>query len=230
MENIPFYIELVFTFSAFIAVYFFYKASNYSKVWLIGIVLWMLVQMAMGLSEFYLNTSAVPPRFLLMILPPITLILALFNTQKGKAFIAQLNIKYLYALHIARIPVELVLYWLSIEKMVPQLMTFEGRNFDIIAGITAPIIYYLGYHKKMLSNKLMLTWNILCIGLLLNIVINAILSAPLAFQQFAFEQPNIAVLYFPFNWLPSLVVPLVLFAHLAAIRQLLGVGSNQNMG
>jgi hypothetical protein len=94
-------------------------------------------------------------------------------------------------------------------------MTFEGRNFDIISGITAPLIYYFGYHQKVLSNKLMLTWNILCIGLLLNIVINAVLSAPFAFQQFAFEQPNIAVLYFPFNWLPSLVVPLVLFAHLA---------------
>jgi hypothetical protein len=38
---------------------------------------------------------------------------------------------------------------------------------------------------------------------------------------FAFDQPNIAVLYFPFNWLPSCIVPLVLLSHLAAIRQLL---------
>jgi hypothetical protein len=190
----------------------------------------MLFQMAMGVSEFYLNANTVPPRFLLMVLPPMAFIIFLFNTKKGKAFIDSLNLKYLYILHIVRIPVELVLLWLSIEKMVPQLMTFEGRNFDIISGITAPLVYYFGYHKKVLSNKLMLIWNFLCIGLLLNIVIHAVLSAPFAFQQFAFEQPNIAVLYFPFNWLPSIVVPLVLFAHLAAIRQLFGVGSNRNMG
>jgi hypothetical protein len=40
-------------------------------------------------------------------------------------------------------------------------------------------------------------------------------------QQFAITQPNIAVQYFPFNWLPSVVVPLVLFSHLASIQQLL---------
>jgi hypothetical protein len=55
---------------------------------------------------------------------------------------------------------------------------------------------------------------------LLNIVINAVLSIPSPFQQFAFEQPNVAVLYFPFVWLPCCIVPIVLFAHLAAIKQL----------
>jgi hypothetical protein len=54
----------------------------------------------------------------------------------------------------------------------------------------------------------------------LNIVVNAALSAPVPFQQFAFDQPNIAVLYFPFVWLPGFIVPLVLFAHLAAIQKL----------
>jgi hypothetical protein len=61
---------------------------------------------------------------------------------------------------------------------------------------------------------------VICLGLLINIVSNAILSAPFPFQQFAFDQPNIAVLYFPFIWLPCCVVPLVLLSHLAAIRQL----------
>jgi len=36
----------------------------------------------------------------------------------------------------------------------------------------------------------------------------------------AFDQPNIAVLYFPFSWLPTYVVPVVLFCHLAALRKL----------
>ena len=40
-------------------------------------------------------------------------------------------------------------------------------------------------------------------------------------QQFAFSQPNIAILYFPFSLLPACVVPLVALAHLVAIRRLL---------
>lgn len=229
MENLPFNIGLTFTFSTFLTLYFFYKASNQSKVVIILLVLWMVLQMGIALSGFYVNTNTVPPRFLLMVLPPMALILVLFNTQKGKEFIDQLNPKYLYLLHIVRIPVELVLFWLSIEKVVPELMTFEGRNFDIISGITAPLVYYFGFLKNKLSKNMLLAWNFLCLTLLINIVVHAILSAPFAFQQMAFEQPNIAVLYFPFNWLPSLVVPLVLFAHLASIRQLLGVGSNRIM-
>jgi glycerol-3-phosphate acyltransferase PlsY len=57
--------------------------------------------------------------------------------------------------------------------------------------------------------------------LLLNIVVNAVLSLPYPFQQFAFDQPNVAVLYFPFTWLPCFIVVIVLYSHLAAIRKLL---------
>lgn len=123
-------------------------------------------------------------------------------------------------LHIVRIPVELVLFYLCEAKTVPMLMTFEGRNFDILSGISAPIIFYLAFHLKILGPRWLILWNFICLGLLLNIVINAVLSAPFQFQRFAFDQPNIAVLYFPFNWLPSVIVPIVLLSHLVVLRQL----------
>jgi len=100
-------------------------------------------------------------------------------------------------------------------------MTFSGRNFDILAGITAPIIYFVCFRDSAISNRLLLLiWNFISLLLLLNIVINAILSLPFPFQQFAFDQPNIAVLYFPFTWLPSCIVMAVLFSHLIAISRL----------
>jgi hypothetical protein len=100
-------------------------------------------------------------------------------------------------------------------------MTFEGRNFDILAGITAPIIAYFSLKKVKLSRNVVLVWNIICLGLLINIVVNGFLSAPSPLQQLAFDQPNIAILNFPFSWLPTFIVPLVLFGHLVSIRQLL---------
>jgi len=124
-------------------------------------------------------------------------------------------------LHIVRIPVELVLYWLFLHQAVPELMTFSGRNFDILAGITAPFVAYYGLQKQLMGRKTLITWNLVALALLFNIVIHAVLSAPFAFQQLAFDQPNIAVLYFPFSWLPGFIVPVVLFAHLVSVRQLL---------
>jgi hypothetical protein len=100
-------------------------------------------------------------------------------------------------------------------------MTFEGRNLDILSGLSAPLIYYFAFVKKKINSKMVLLWNIVCLMLLINIVSHAVLSAPSPFQQLAFAQPNIAVLYFPFVWLPGCIVPLVLFSHLVALRRFL---------
>jgi len=221
MENLPAYISLVFGLTTILTVALFYKATNYSKITLIILLTWLALQTAIGLSGFYTVTDSIPPRFLLLALPALLLIIGLFTTSKGRQYIDGLDVKTLTILHTIRIPVEIVLFWLYVNKAVPELMTFEGRNFDILAGLTAPVIFYLGYIRNQLNRKVILIWNFICLGLLINIVVNAVLSAPFPFQQFAFDQPNIAVLYFPFNWLPSCVVPLVLFSHLAAIRQLL---------
>ena len=99
-------------------------------------------------------------------------------------------------------------------------MTFEGNNLDIISGVTAPLVYYFAFVLKKLSPRILLIWNFLCLALLLNVVTTAILSTPTPFQKFAFDQPNIGIGYFPFVLLPAVLVPIVLFSHLASIRQL----------
>ena len=168
------------------------------------------------------ETNSFPPKIMLLgILPTLLAVFYLFSTQKGRQFIDSLPLKNLTYLNMVRIPVEVVLFWLFLNKAVPELMTFEGRNFDIIAGITAPIVAYFGLTKSKLSRQVILIWNFICLGLLINIVVNALFSAPSPIQKFAFEQPNIAILNFPFSWLPTFIVPIVLFGHLASIRKLL---------
>lgn len=220
MQNLPLYISIVFGLTTMLTVFIFHKAANNSNLTLLILLAWLALQAFIGLSGFFTITDAVPPRFLLMVLPPFLFIALLFTTSKGRHYIDSLNPQTLTLLHTVRVPVEFVLFWLCLNKTIPELMTFEGRNFDILSGLTAPLVYYLGYVRKVLNSKIILLWNFICLGLLINIVVNAVLSAPFPFQQFAFEQPNIAVLYFPFNWLPCCVVPLVLFSHLASIRQL----------
>lgn len=221
MENLPVYISLSFMFTTALTVFLFYKASGNSRLGLAILLGWLVIQGLVAYSGFYTIISSVPPRFMLLIFPPLLVMAILFMSAKGRQYIDRLDVSKLTILHIVRIPVELVLFWLFIQHTIPELMTFEGRNFDILSGITAPLIYYFGFVKKQLNPTIILFWNFICLALLFNIVIDAILSSPFEFQQFGFEQPNIALMYFPFVWLPCCVVPLVLFSHLVSIRNLI---------
>lgn len=232
LENLPIYISIVFGLTTIATLLLFIAVIKNSSSELIrkqatyifiGLILWLSIQSVLALNNIYnTDTNAFPPRIMLLgVLPTIFIIVLLFLTAKGRQFIDSLPLKNLTDLNIVRIPVEIVLFWLFLHKAIPKLMTFEGRNFDILAGISAPIIAYLGLRKAQMSRKTILIWNIICLGLLFNIIVNALFSAPSPIQKFAFEQPNIAILYFPFSLLPTFIVPIVLLGHLVSIRQLL---------
>ena len=228
MEQIPDYIKIIFVFTTLLTIYFVYKAGNYSKTVIIGIISWLALQAFISLTGFYTFFDIMPPRFALLLFPPLLVIAILFIIKRGRSFIDSLDVKTLTLLHIVRIPVEFILYWLFLYKVVPGIMTFEGNNFDLLSGLTAPFVYYFGYRRKLLGKTILVSWNIACLLLLFNIVVTAILSAPTPFQYFAFDQPNIALLYFPFVWLPAFIVPVVLLSHLVALRQL--IRKTQNVG
>ena len=221
MAAIPPFVGTAFGLVTALAVGVFCYAAPRSGRTLLVLLVWLLLQGALALSNFYTVTTGFPPRLPLLLLPPVALIAGLFFTVRGRVYLDGLRLPTLTLLHVVRVPVELVLLALFQHRAIPQLMTFEGRNWDILAGLTAPLVYYLAFRRQWLGGKGLLAWNLLALGSLLNIVVNALLSAPSPLQRFAFDQPNVAILQFPFNWLPACVVPLVLLAHLAAIRQLL---------
>lgn len=227
MLNLPMYIPLSFIIITFITLGFFYwtlKNSTFShRANLItgGLLAWLALQGTLAYTGFFqVAPSTIPPPFIVVIIPTFGLILLLFNTKTGKAFIDGLPFKEMTYLSIIRIPVEIILYWLFLEKTIPELMTFAGRNFDIIAGITAPFIAYFGIKGGKINRPLFWAWNIMGLILLVNIIAHGILSAPLFFQQLAFDQPNIALMYFPFVWLAAFVAAVPLFLHLVTIRKL----------
>jgi hypothetical protein len=220
MPDLPIYIDLLFIATVAATFLLFLKTTYFSKKLIIILLSWMIAQGMLAFKGFYLDSNIFPPRFMFTIIPPVIVIILLFTTKKGKVWVDGLNIKWLTWIHIVRIPVELALYLISLHQLIPTLMTFEGRNYDIISGITTPFIYYFTLKNNGSKKKLLLIWNVVCLGLLINIVVLAILSAPSPYQKFAFDQPNRALYYFPFIWLSSVIVPLVLFSHLASIRKL----------
>jgi len=228
LPQLPHYLPLLFIATTFLTVILINAALKksprfgpYAKWISIGLVLWLALQLALSYSGLYYKFPEQFPLPILPLLPPaLILTLYLFISKKGKAFIDDLPMEQLIWISIVRIPVEITLYGLFLVKAVPEIMTFAGLNFDILAGLTAPIIAYYGIRLKKFNKTILLIWNIIGLLLLINIIVIAILSAPFPIQQFAFEQPNIAVLRFPFSWLPSFVAPVVLISHLIMIRRL----------
>lgn len=234
LDNIPIYLSVLFGCTTiatlFLLVRTIKNATSYNiskKAKLVAILgfIWLTLQALLSLNNIYnTDTNSFPPKIVLMgIFPLFFLILILFITSKGRQFIDNLPLKNITYLNSVRIPVELVLYGLFLHKTIPQIMTFEGTNFDILAGISAPLIAFYAFKKRKLHLNFVLLWNIISLGLLLNIVITAILSAPSPIQKIAFDQPNIAILNFPFCWLPTFIVPIVLFGHLVSIRKLISI-------
>ena len=221
METIPTFVTILFVTATIFTVWQFFNASGKSKTLLIGIGIWMLLQTILSLTGFYEVRESTPPRFVLLIGPGIIFTALLFLTKRGKAFVDSLDLEKLTLLHTVRVPVEITLYFVCAAGLIPVLMTFEGNNYDIISGLTAPLIYYLVFASKKTTKSSLLIWNFLCLGLLINVLVIAILSAQTPFQRLAFDQPNIGVTFFPFVWLPTVIVPIVLFSHLAAMRLLL---------
>jgi len=219
IENLPNWIDLTFVVTCLLTIVLFYFSNGKPKKLTLLIVAWSMIQSVLAYIGFYQITDTIPPRFGLVLIPATILIIYGLLHNQQRWFIEKRNTKISTYLHAVRLPVEIVLFGLFTHKMIPELMTFEGRNYDIVMGITAPIIGYL-FMKQKISKKILLAWNIVGLILVLFILFNGILSSELPFQQFGFEQPNRGINYFPFVLLPATIVPIVIWTHISDIIKL----------
>jgi hypothetical protein len=216
IPEFPIWIDIAFLLCVLYSLLFFYLSNG--KPWLLALLIlaWSLIHSGLAYSGFYLNMASSPPRFALVLGPSIFAIILGLRPASREWIRKNRDIRYSTLLHVVRIPVELVLFKLYTFQYIPQLMTFEGRNFDILSGISALIIALL-LGSKGLNRNLILVWNYIGLVLILFILMNGLLSAELPFQQFAFDQPNRAVSFFPYLLLPATIVPLVIWTHISDI-------------
>lgn len=182
---------------------------------------WALSGLMSDFSNFPFNFAPV------LFLPLITVVALMFNASLGEV-LRRIPPHRIIQLQSFRIFVELLLWVLFIDELLPKQMTFEGRNFDIIAGITAPVVAYLAA-KNRLSNTVLIVWNFAGLALLANIVTVAILSTPSPIRVFFEEPANTIVAYFPISLLPGILVPLAYTLHLFSLKQLFAAKRKANV-
>ncbi len=186
-----------------------------------GFVLWIALSGILAANGFFTEFQAMPPRFVLLILPPLLFIMWLAFSPSFALLLHAIPQAWLIYIQLFRIIVEIVLWLVFLDNIIPVQMTFEGRNFDILTGLTAPVVAYFCFHRKVWSWKAAVVWNILGIALVVNIVLISILSAPTPFRVFMNEPANTFIAHLPFVWLPAFVVPVAYWLHILSIKQLL---------
>lgn len=212
-------LNFVFFGITLLTVFLFYYGLLKDKRVLTLSVIWLGAYGWLAYTGYFKDTDASPPPFLVLLSGSVVLTVILYRLVRA----IKIRTDLLMAVHIVRIPVELVLYQLYLQNEVPLLMTFKGYNLDILIGISALILWVLikftNYCKS--TSYVLVGWSVIGIFSLFSIVLIAILSSPTPFQQFGFEQPNVAVLRFPFIYLPAIVVPMVFLSHVLVIEVLL---------
>jgi hypothetical protein len=186
----------------------------------VGLLLWFCFVAFWSLSGIMSDFGMFPFNFMPVLLVPLLASLVIALTPATGEILNQISTSSIVHLQSFRFFVEVLLWVLFMAGYIPEQMTFEGLNYDILAGITAPAIGWLAAKGRITKTGLII-WNIGCLGLLINIVSIAILSTPSPVRIFLNEPANRVVAVFPISLLPAFLVPLAYTLHFFSLRQLL---------
>jgi len=193
---------------------------------LISLIGWAIVTSVLSLSGILSDFSSFPPKIIIVLTVPLVVIIWMVRTTEVKEILIHTPAESLIWIQSFRIVVEILIWRLFVDNLAPVQMTFEGRNIDILSGLTALVVAYLVARKKI-SSRLVIIWNFVCLAVLLNIVTIAVLSMPTPFRVFMNEPANTIVTRFPIVWLPAFLVPLAYGLHFLSLRKEMGPYGNK---
>jgi hypothetical protein len=162
-----------------------------------------------------------PPTMLFLLVITIVLTIALGLSPFGRRLALGVPLAALVGFQAFRILVELSMHRAYSEGLMPVQMSYSGRNFDIVSGVTALLLgLWLATGARRSGKGVVFGWNVLGLLLLLNILVVALLSAPTPLRAFSNDPPNIWVTQFPWVWLPVVMVAAALLGHILVFRRL----------
>ncbi len=174
----------------------------------------------LALSGTLRNFSARPPPLPVMILVFTAMTIVVALTRLGRRIATQVPIWGLVGFQSFRVLVEILLWGLRHQGVLPVQMTFEGYNFDILTGLSAIGLAWAARTGRV-SNRVLFIWNFCGLALLINIITIAALSMPTPFRVFVHGPANTIVAELPFVWIPCVMVQAALFGHILLFRALL---------
>lgn len=179
---------------------------------------WLLLLGLLANQQVFAVVSF-PPRPMFTVLFSLIVILALSFTRTGKALLLANPLHWLVFFQAFRIGVEFWFWYGYKTGVLPKIMTFEGANLDIIAGLLALAAGFLMLKQPRQARVIATVYNIAGILILLNTLRAAALSMPSPFQQYPFDERLLLLGQPYFIYLPGILVVMALGFHILSLRQ-----------
>ncbi|MCJ8288145.1 MAG: hypothetical protein HRT58_02350 [Crocinitomicaceae bacterium] len=162
-----------------------------------------------------------PPKFPLLIFLPLLIgFLIFYRSSKNSSVIKAIPNTWPVYFQSFRIVVELILLYTFYAGIIPESATFEGWNFDVLMGVSAPFVAYLLVQQNG-SKGLLYLWNVIGIGMVL--FVGYITASSMYFPQtWGSEVPlvNMTFIEMPYLLLAGFLAPLAIFMHVVSLIHL----------
>jgi hypothetical protein len=184
------------------------------------LVIWMTLTAVLAARGLLAQFARRPPPLVVLMAAAFVLAVGLGLSRPGARLARGLPLAALVGVHSFRLPLELLMHRAAREGVMPLQMSFGGRNFDIFSGATAIVVAWLLARGS--PRWIALAWNLLAVALLAAIAVIAVISTPMvhAFGSEP-ERLNTWIAYFPFVWLPTVLLVGAVFGHVVLTRRLL---------
>jgi hypothetical protein len=180
---------------------------------------WLAFTAVLAWSGALLRGGAIPLYFPLLLLTPVLTGIFFLRSTPGYDVLSRMPPAWPVQMQSFRIVMEIILWALAVQGRVPYLITFEGRNVDILIGLTAwPLAWYC-FVKRKWPLRVATLWHVAGLVILANVVFHAYLSAPTPLRIFFTRPPTGFIGTIPYVWLPTFLVPLAVWLHAASLMR-----------
>lgn len=188
----------------------------------VSVIMVMGISAALACSGFLANFKILPPPMAMMIFVMLIMSFIIGFSSFGKESAINLSFASLIGLQSFRLPLELIMHHAGNVGIMPPQLSYSGYNFDIVTGAGALVVLVFLKSKKETPKPLIWVWNIWGSFCLIAILVIAITTSPMM-RLFGDDPKNLNtwVLYFPYIWLPVVLVTIAISGHIIVWRKLL---------
>lgn len=204
------------------------EAARLQRRFLAGALIWLAFVSGAALSGLLLPRGGPPLPFVLMLVSVLALGVAMARSRIGDRLARGAPLALLVGFQAFRLPLELAMHRAYTEGLMPVQMSYSGRNFDIVSGITA-LALALTMMVTRVPRSIVMAWNVVGLILLANILGVAMLSTPM-FAYFGPDRLNVWVMWMPYTLLPAVMVLAAWAGYLIVFRALRQPSSSMNAG
>lgn len=194
--------------------------------WVVAVIAgWAILTAVMAISGTLAAFTSFPPWIPMLVLTQLVFVFWLGWFSSWNELLAGIPQYILVGLQCFRVPVELLLATLATRKLLAIEMTYYGRNFDILEGMTAIVLaIWLKRRGEEPLRLVVLAWNLMGLSLVTVVLGHGLFSVPYPSQLLHLSVSTFVIAYFPVVWLLTLLVPMAYLLHLVSIKRCLSAG------